>query len=136
MMTVTLLHKSGSVQMLFFVVSLWPDIEALTAPKFHVVTVNEPVGFGDSFAIATGSEILIADEMTVFADAICPVFRHPVLLQRTEFTSEQLCDFQRSQRVIGGAIEALKSPAAHFPEQESHGLATFGTGGRRRVLGH
>jgi hypothetical protein len=32
--------------------------------------------------------------MAVFADDICPVFCHPVLLHGPEFASEELCDFR------------------------------------------
>jgi hypothetical protein len=40
MMTLTLSHKSGSRQMLFFGVCLKPNDEPLAAPKLDVVTVN------------------------------------------------------------------------------------------------
>jgi hypothetical protein len=50
--------------------------EAVTIPKFYIVTVNQAFGLDDSFAVVVRGEALKTDEMTVTPDDVCPVLCH------------------------------------------------------------
>jgi hypothetical protein len=69
MMILTLSRKSGSGQMLFLVVCLQPPDEALTTPRFHVVTVSRSLRLGDSFLIVPADEALRTHKMGVATQA-------------------------------------------------------------------
>jgi hypothetical protein len=47
------------------------------------------------------------------------------LLQGMQFAGRVRDDIRGSRQAVAGAIEALESAAAHFPEQESHRFAAF-----------
>ena len=59
------------------------------------------------------------------------------LLQGPQFTSQELCDIGRPQRVIALAIEALKLPAADIlAQQELHRPAALRADRRWRIFRH
>jgi hypothetical protein len=60
----------------------------------------------------------------------------PGLLQGPQIAGRELGDLRGPRQTVAGAIEALESAAAHFPEQKSHRFAAFWTDGRRGVFGH
>ena len=101
-----------------------------------VITLNQALGLGQSLGVVVTNQRLKTYEMSLKADGISSVLCHPGLFQRPQFAGKELGDLRGPQRVIAGAIETLEFATARFPEQESHGLAAFWTGGRRGVFGH
>ena len=112
------------------------DDEALAAPDLDVMAVDQALGLRDGLAIVPADQRLEADELSVLANRIDPIFRHRSLLQRPQLAGQQPGDIRRAQRIVSLAIKTLELAAAGFAKQESHRLPTGRADRRRSVPGH
>jgi hypothetical protein len=54
-----------------------PDDEAVTAPKFNIVTIDKGLGLLDCFRIASANHRLRAYKMPIVPDKISSILYHP-----------------------------------------------------------